>query len=929
MARIKLLLVYFFLSASVLLAAACGQVGMTEDERFQRAQDYERAGDLGSAGIELRNLLQQNPDHVQGRLALGLVSMELGDLATARAEMERARLLGLDAAKLHLPMARLWIAEGDYARVIETLAPDVQFPDSVEEQAEGLVLRGEALAALGSFDQAMKAFEQALLLRSDLALAHVGKASVQNARGEVEDARQSLSTALDLDPNSYEAWHLLGDMERGQGRLREAELAYGQAIDHARLPYIFHLKRALTRMALQDLDGAEQDLGALRRQGANHPATHYVQGLIHFQRGQYSDAQTSFQESLSRNPGFQPAVFFLGATHLAQQQWRQAELQLQNYVFAHPESDEAARLLAQAQLGQGELGQAEALLRSVLGRRPDDVLALNLIGSVYLARGEHQEAIGHLRRVAELKPSDPSSRVSLAMGLIEAGEGSAGLTELRAALDQADAPLEMEATYVLALIRDGQHNEALSAADSLIERWPSSPLPYNLKAGASLALGDRKGAREALESAVRVEPGEPAASANLGQLLALEGDRTAAKQIYRESLKHNPGHPDISQRLAGLWLEEEDFEAASAVLEEAIRFYPEERAPRLTLVRLHLERDEPRRAMALLEPIRQVAADDAQMLTLLARAQTRTGQRAQAVETLRQLSGRVEDTASNRLRLGLAFEQAESARDARVQYRRALELEPAQAEALERLAWLEMREGRTGEALELARQLQSDSNAAAVGFGIEGQLHADAGRPGDAARALAKAYERAPSGERAVALARTYRQMGRESEAAALLDIRLKERPDEDTVRFHLAEILMGLGEHRDSIRHYEELMRVYPEHLLVLNNLANLYQSAEDPRALELAERAYALSPTVPEIAATLGWVLVNSGEVERGLPLLTRAREALPNRPEVHYRYAVALAKAGRTAEARKELTAFLENEDADFAERAQARNLLGELQ
>ena len=924
MARIPVVLVYFVLLASVGWVPGCGQLGLSEDERFQRAQDYEQAGDLLSAGIELRNLLQQNPEHSHGRLALGLVSLELGDLATARTELERARVLGLDATALHIPMARLWIAEGDYAQVIDTLVPEILFPDSAEKRAEGLVLRGEALATLGLSDQAMSAFEQALALRSNLPLAHVGIASVQNALGEVQDARRTLSNAFDLDPNSYQAWHLLGDIERSLGRLREAEFAYGQAAEHSRLPYIFHLKRALTRLALQDVDGMEQDLEVMHRLGMNHPATHHLQGLIYFQRGQYADAQTSFQESLSRNPGFQPAVFFLGATHLAQQQWRMAELQLQDYLLAHPESDEAARLLAQAQLGQGQFTQAEALLLSVLGRSPDDVLALNLIGSVYLSRGAHHEAIGHLRRAAELKPSDPSTRASLAMGLIEAGEGSAGLTELRAALDQADASLEMEATYVRALIRDGQHNEALGAADHLIERWPSSPLPYNLRAGASLALGDPEGAREALENALRVEPGNAAASENLGQLLALAGDSNAAKRIYRDALKYNPGHPDISQRLAVLLLESDGFDAARAVLEEAIRLHPEERAPRLTLARLHLERDEPQRALGVLEPIRRTATDDVQTLALLANAQIAAGQRAQAVGSLRELSSRVQETAANRLLLGAAFEQADSARDARAQYRRALELEPGLAEGLEQLARLEMREGRTAEALNYARRLQGDASAAAAGFAIEGQLHAAAGRREDAARALAEAYQRAPSGEQAVALARVYRQLERVEEAAALLEARLKAHPDEDGVRFHLAETLMDLGEHRDAIQHYEDLVRVFPEHLLVLNNLAFLYQTKGDDRALEYAERAHARAPDNPAVADTLGWVLVNRGEIERALPLLKTARQALPDRPEVRYHFATALAKADRPTEAREELVTLL-NEVESFPQRADAEALL----
>jgi predicted Zn-dependent protease len=118
--------------------------------------------------------------------------------------------------------------------------------------------------------------------------------------------------------------------------------------------------------------------------------------------------------------------------------------------------------------------------------------------------------------------------------------------------------------------------------------------------------------------------------------------------------------------------------------------------------------------------------------------------------------------------------------------------------------------------------------------------------------------------------------------------------------------------------------VQTLPENVVVLNNLAFLYQAEGDDRALEYAERAHARAPDNPAIADTLGWVLVNRGEVGRALPLLETARQALPDRPEVRYHFATALAKAGRPAEAREELVALL-NEVESFPQRADAEALL----
>ena len=111
---------------------------------------------------------------------------------------------------------------------------------------------------------------------------------------------------------------------------------------------------------------------------------------------------------------------------------------------------------------------------------------------------------------------------------------------------------------------------------------------------------------------------------------------------------------------------------------------------------------------------------------------------------------------------------------------------------------------------------------------------------------------------------------------------------------------------------------------MVVLNNLAFLYQTAGDERALKYAEWAHAAAPDHAAIKDTLGWVLVNHGEVERALPLLEAARQALPEQPEVRYRYATALANAGRDGEARQELVALL-NDVETFSQRDDVEALL----
>ena len=113
----------------------------------------------------------------------------------------------------------------------------------------------------------------------------------------------------------------------------------------------------------------------------------------------------------------------------------------------------------------------------------------------------------------------------------------------------------------------------------------------------------------------------------------------------------------------------------------------------------------------------------------------------------------------------------------------------------------------------------------------------------------------------------------------------------------------------------------------MVRNSLAWAYYKLNDPRALEAAEGAYKATPDSALITDTLGWILVEKGDVKRGLPLLQRAAALEPENPEISYHLAVALAKFGDRDAAREKLTKILAKGKA-FAEAKDAQALLTSL-
>ena len=104
------------------------------------------------------------------------------------------------------------------------------------------------------------------------------------------------------------------------------------------------------------------------------------------------------------------------------------------------------------------------------------------------------------------------------------------------------------------------------------------------------------------------------------------------------------------------------------------------------------------------------------------------------------------------------------------------------------------------------------------------------------------------------------------------------------------------------------------------------MYQQQGDKRAEGLAQQAYILSPG-GQTADTLGWILVSSGNVAQGLPLLRQAAAQAGSDPRIMYHFAVALRDTGKRDEAITVLNGVVASK-AEFIEKVEAQKLLDEL-
>ena len=151
----------FTLVAVALSLAACG-LATSNEERMAAARASMADGEYRAAVIQLRNVLVEDPAHLEARLALATVMLGLNDIPTAQKELDRAIELGgapADIERLHL---NILAAKGEFTELLDALSrTEPNLPP-----AEILDLRGQALLGLRNGPAAEDTYNEWLQLEA-------------------------------------------------------------------------------------------------------------------------------------------------------------------------------------------------------------------------------------------------------------------------------------------------------------------------------------------------------------------------------------------------------------------------------------------------------------------------------------------------------------------------------------------------------------------------------------------------------------------------------------------------------------------------------------------------------------------------------------------------------------------------------------------
>ena len=172
--------------------------------------------------------------------------------------------------------------------------------------------RAELNIHLGQAERAFADLNESLRLNDQLHEAYWMKGKLYEAMGNVELARSSFTTAVEVRPDFYDGFIALGLFCAGQGDPL-AEEYYRSAIDLKPRSVEAHYNLAMHLQERGDWDAALSTYDQILELDPSNATAPFNQGYIHLEyRQDYAAAAEAFTEAINRLPYYQQAFFNRG-----------------------------------------------------------------------------------------------------------------------------------------------------------------------------------------------------------------------------------------------------------------------------------------------------------------------------------------------------------------------------------------------------------------------------------------------------------------------------------------------------------------------------------------------------------------------------------------------------------------------------------------
>ena len=446
------------------------------------SQILEDAGRVDLASKAHYYLAQANPASIDSWYKLGELQSQLGNYENAAASYDRVTQLAPESATLWLRKA-------------------------------------ETLAKLGYYQDAITAYDRAISIEPELLIAYVRKAEMQEAQGNYEGALATIDAALGIYPESVQGLMLRSNILIQLDRYSEAVTAKRMAneiqeryVPGKRIDYQDFSKEKKADKAYQG--SLERQIAALSSHVEPEMQTTFLlmSSYLANLKDSPAEAMRLSKQALTLNPSPTIATAAwanIGHAYIRYREYENAESAFQQAITKNNENQVAFSGLAHAHYMMGQYPQAIDAAERALAIDVGDADSWLWRGLALANNGNAEEAYRSLLRADALRSQHVETLNGLTRILYERGE-------IERALSLADQVISLssnnaQAWYyrAWALLKLGEYGASNEAFNRAMHAAPRNAYSWFGKGQLYESLKKRNDALQMYNQALLLRPGDP------------------------------------------------------------------------------------------------------------------------------------------------------------------------------------------------------------------------------------------------------------------------------------------------------------------------------------------------------------------------------------------------------------------------------------
>lgn len=518
------------------LEAAARVYSQNPQIQYELALAYNAEHKTDQAIKSLGQALLNAPDFTDAILALAQLKIQTGDLASAIVTLGQFVKRHPDAAQAQYLLATAYLGQNNRD---EALAVYQQVAEAYPKDPQPLVLEGVVLVQLDRRDEARKLLEKARAMAPDNVQALAQLVGLDLGEKRYSEAQQWVDEEIARKPLAA-LYVLRGEICIAQQDTARAETALKKAIElQPDSPDAYYLLAQMYFDTKQD-QGALADLQAVSAKNPKDTKALMLIGTIREQEKNYPAARDMYEKALAVNPDFSPAL-----NNLAY---------LDSEVFL--DFDKALAMAQHARKLLPNEPHVADTLGWILFRRRDYSWALSLVQESAAILSDDPEIQFHLGMIQYSMGREGPARAALQRAL-----------DSKAVFQGIDTARQCFAVLSIDAATAGPNERAL--LEKAASARPDDPGVLSRLAALYERDGDVAKAIALSESALKINAKDVAALTRLARLYAARGDTVQALALAKNARNLAMDDPDVAYVLGRIAFEAHDYAWSFSLLQDA------------------------------------------------------------------------------------------------------------------------------------------------------------------------------------------------------------------------------------------------------------------------------------------------------------------------------------------------------------------------